>query len=94
MPQPPLLSSKLGKATLGDMKTAIKVLRKLKMEKSEMIFPGLGSPDDWSIEGYGNAGFKSLPDKISSCEGRVVLIKKRKKKEQGWRVLLVGEVGS
>ena len=69
-----MLSSKLGKANWGDMKTAIKVIKKLKMEKSEMSFPELGSPEDWSIEGYGDAGYKSLPDKVSSCGGHVILL--------------------
>ena len=57
------------------MKTAVKVIKKLKVEKSEMKFPDLGSFKDWSIEGHGDAGFKSLPDKMSSCGGRVALVR-------------------
>ena len=40
-----------------------------------MKFPDLGCIEDWSIEGHGDAGFKSLPDKLSSCGGRVVLVR-------------------
>ena len=39
-----------------------------------MKFVHLGAIADWKIEGYGDAGFRSLPDKTSSCGGYVVLI--------------------
>ena len=72
-----VLSTKLGKATIGDMKVAIKVVKKLKMEQVQMLFPDLGNVDEWSIDGYGDAGFRSLPDKVSSCGGSVVVIRNR-----------------
>ena len=37
-----VLSSKLGKAKKEDLDYAIKVVKKLKIEKSTMYFPGLG----------------------------------------------------
>lgn len=39
-----------------------------------MKFVNMGPIEEWSLEGYGDAGFKSLPDKISSCGGHVVLV--------------------
>ena len=39
-----------------------------------MRFVDLGSVENWTIEGYGDAGFRSLPDKTSSCGGYVVMI--------------------
>ena len=70
-----MLSSKLGKATNGDMQAAVKIVRKMKMHNTVMKFPNLGDIKDWSIDGFGDAGHRSLPDKISSCGGRVMIIR-------------------
>ena len=37
------------------------------------------NPLDSPLQGYGDAGYKSLPDDISSCGGQVVLIVNKKK---------------
>ena len=42
-----------------------------------MMFPDLGDIKEWTISGYGDAGFRSLPDKTSSCGGQVIVIKNR-----------------
>ena len=42
-----------------------------------MMFPDLGNIREWTISGYGDAGFRSLPDKTSSCGGQVIVIKNR-----------------
>ena len=39
-----------------------------------MRFPKLGCIEDWTIIGHRDAGFRSLPDKVSSCGGLVVMI--------------------
>ena len=39
-----------------------------------MKFVKLGSLENWVLEAYGDAGFKSLPDKVSSCSGSVLLL--------------------
>ena len=70
-----LLSCKLGKASYIDLKEAVKVVKKLKMENTSMTFPNLGDPKTWRIEGYGDASFKNLPDKTASCGGRVIVVK-------------------
>ena len=72
-----VLSTRLGKATVADVKQAIKVIKKLKVEQVQMMFPDLGNIKEWTISGYGDAGFRSLPDKTSSCGGQVVVIKNR-----------------
>ena len=74
-----VLSTKVGKATVKDFKQAIKIIKKLKSETTEMKFPNLGHVEDWTLEGHGDAGYKSLPDKISSCGGQVVMICNKKK---------------
>ena len=73
-----VLSMKLGNASLRDMKTAVKIMKKMKCEDTSMKFVDLGSMADWMIEGYGDAGFRSLPDKTSSCGGYVVMITNKK----------------
>ena len=40
-----------------------------------MKVPVLGSIEDLTIEEWGYAGYKSLPDKMSSCSGQVIIIK-------------------
>ena len=71
------LSSKLGKASIGDMRAASKVIKKMKLEKTTMTFPDLGNISNWVMEGFGDAGFKSLPDQMSSCGGKVILLKNK-----------------
>ena len=43
------LSSKFGEATHGDLKSAVKVAKKLKLEDTVMKFPNLGDVKDWVI---------------------------------------------
>ena len=69
-----VLSMKLGTASLRDMKLIVKIMKKMKCENTSMKFVDLGPIAEWSIEGYGDAGFRSLPDKTSSCGGHVVMI--------------------
>ena len=69
-----VLSTKLGDATVRDMKQAIKIIKKVKCGFTSMKFVNLGAIDEWSLEAYGDAGFKSLPDKTSSCAGYVTLL--------------------
>ena len=68
------LSSKFGKATKGDLKSALKKIQKLQGQHTKMFFPSLGPVEEWSFVGYGDAGVRSMPDKISSVGGQVVII--------------------
>ena len=68
------LSSKYGKATKSDLKSAFKKMQKLQGEHTKMFFPRLGSLSTLTFVGYGDAGIKSLPDKLSSCGGQVMLL--------------------
>jgi hypothetical protein len=74
-----VLNTKVGKASYNDMKSASKLIRKLKNGSSEMRFPNLGPVSEWTLQGYGDAGFKGLPDQVSSCGGQVVLLTNKKK---------------
>ena len=74
-----VLSTKLGNATARDMKQAVKIMKKLKVDGTSMKFVNLGPVEEWTLVGFGDAGFKSLPDKISSCGGQVLLLSNEKK---------------
>ena len=69
------LSAKLGKATGDDFGEALKVVRKMVAISTEIKFPVLGDTSKWVIDAYADAGFKSLPDHVSSCGGQVVFIR-------------------
>ena len=58
---------------------ANKVIKKLKNESTEMKFPNLGPVADWTLQGHGDAGYKSLPDQVSSSGGQVIVIANKKK---------------
>ena len=68
------LSSKFGKASKKDLKSAYKKMQKLKGEETCMFFPDLGETSEWSLVGYSDAGIKSMPDKLTSVGGQVVLL--------------------
>ena len=69
-----VLSTKFGKATKGDLKSVQKKIQKLQGIPTKMFFPDLGPTDEWIFVGYGDAGIKSMPDKVSSVGGQVVLL--------------------
>ena len=69
------LSTKLGNATGQDLCSALKVVKKMLASTTEIRFPYLGDCAHWSMEVYADAGFKSLPDKVSSCGGQVVFMR-------------------
>ena len=69
-----LLSTKIGSASMRDMKLAVKTIKQIKCDTTAMKFVHLGPVSEWVLEGYGDAGHKSLPDKISSSCGYIVLL--------------------
>ena len=82
------LSSKYGKATKKDLKVTVKKFQKLKSTKTKMKFPELGDMKEWVLVGHGDAGIKSMPDKLTSVGGQVtMMVNKRTKKTcvLGWR---------
>jgi hypothetical protein len=68
------LSTKFGKATKSDLKSVLKKFQKLQGVSTIMFFPNLGPVAAWFFVGYGDAGIKSLPDKVSSVGGQVILL--------------------
>ena len=83
-----ILNTKVGKASVNDLKAATKIIRKLKNGPTDMTFPNLGDVSEWTLQGYGDAGFKSIPDKVSSCGGQVVMIVNKTKGKRcvvSWR---------
>ena len=66
------MASKLGKATKKDLQSAMTRMMKVKTELTTMRFSNLGiNLQDWLLVGFGNAGVKSMPDKITSVGGHV-----------------------
>ena len=82
------LSSKFGKVTKKDLKIAMKKIQKLKSRKAKMVFPDLGNMKDWVLVGHGDAGIKSMPDKITSVGGQVIMMVNKETRKTcvlGWR---------
>ena len=70
-----VLASKFGKANKRDLQTALRRMIKLKSEDTTMCFPDLGLDlDNWVLVGFGDAGVKSMPDKITSVGGHVMAL--------------------
>lgn len=69
------LSTRIGKATIGDMKMALKIVKKLHASTTELRFTALGEVSNWVVEAFADAGYRSLPDKVSSCGGQVVIVR-------------------
>ena len=44
-----------------------------------MFFPDLGDTSEWSLVGFCDAGIKSMPDRLTSVGGQVVLLVNKKK---------------
>ena len=72
------LSTKYGKATKSDLRNIKKKIVLLKAEEgSQMKYPNMGNINDWVLLGFGDAGIKSMPDKMTSIGGYVVLLYNR-----------------
>ena len=71
------LSTFYGKATLKELKEAVKKIIKLKADTTVMRYPNMGDIEDWVLVCHGDAGIKSMPDKVSSVAGHVLLIVNR-----------------
>ena len=69
-----MFCGKFGKATKRDLKDAIKKMSKVKGESTRMKFPDLGLLKDWMLVGYSDASLKSMPDRVVSVGGHVVLL--------------------
>ena len=69
------LSTRLGKATYGDFAYARKTVKKMISNSTNMKFRKLGDPRSWVMDVYADAGYKCLPDEVSSCGGQVVLMR-------------------
>ena len=70
------MSVERNKASIGTLKRANKVVRKIKMRESEIFFPEIGELE--KLEVYSDAGFCNLPDGMSSTEGQVILLRGHK----------------
>ena len=65
-------ASNLGKASKKDLQSAMKKMMKVRTELTCMKFPKLSKNlNGWLLVGFGDAGIKSMPDKITSVGGHV-----------------------
>ena len=64
------------KASIGTLKRANKVVRKIKMRESEIFFPQIGELGKLDVNS--DASFCNLPDGISSIKGKVILLRGHK----------------
>ena len=69
------LSTKYGKATKSELRSVKRKIVLLKAEPgSQMKYPDMGNVNEWVLIGFGDAGIKSMPDKMTSIGGMVVLL--------------------
>ena len=68
------LSTRFGSGTVEDLNRVRKILVKLKAEKSELVFPDLGSFSEWKIVAYTDASLGNLNSGVNSCGGMVVFL--------------------
>jgi hypothetical protein len=73
------LSSKSGKGTKTELRSIHRKIVLLKAEGcTSLAYPKMGSIDDWVLVGHGDAGIMSMPDKMTSVGGGVLLLCNRK----------------
>ena len=68
------LSRLYGRATKKDYQKMIKLFKKVKSDTTKMIYKDLGDLKDWVIIVYSDASLKKMPDTVSSCGARVIII--------------------
>ena len=67
-----LLSCKMREATIHDLISSLKTIKRIKLQDIKMEFPDLGKSNKLVL--YSDASFANLPDKVSSCMGYVILL--------------------
>ena len=83
-----IMTTKCGKASKRDMKDAVKRLKKIQMESTKMIYPSMGSMKNWIIVGFADASVHSMPDRVGSVGGQVILMANKETERAcvlGWR---------
>ena len=69
------LSNKFNKATKRDLQMAMKRMMKVKSEQVSLKYSNIGKDlRDWVLVGHGDAGIRSMADKVTSVGGYVILL--------------------
>ena len=71
-------STSFKNGTVGDLIKVRKTLINLKETKAELLFPNLGSNEDWMILCFTDAAFGNLNDGVSSTGAHVIFLVNRK----------------
>ena len=68
------LSTKFKCSTKDDLKRIFKIIIKLKEQKSEILFPGLGDYNNWKIVMFSDASYGNLSGGVDSCGGFLIFL--------------------
>ena len=73
------LSCKYGKAKKSDLRAVARKIVLLKAEEPmQLKYPDMGNVEDWILLGFGDAGIRSMTDKVTSVGGKIILLCNRK----------------
>ena len=73
------LSCKYGKAKKSDLRAVARKIVLLKAEEPmQLKYPDMGNVEDWILLRFGDAGIRSMTDKVTSVGGKIILLCNRK----------------
>ena len=89
------LSSEVANGTIGSIKHANKLVRKVKSSSNTIRLAQLGHISELVVRVYADASFANQPDKVRSTAGRVVLLENRQTGKvciSSWKTKKIGRV--
>ena len=72
------LSRLYGRATKKDFQKMVKLFTKVKSDTTKMVYKNMGNIKDWVVVVYSDASLKKMPDTVSSCGARVIVLVNKK----------------
>ena len=68
------ISAKLKNGTLKDLRSLYKVIRHMKDDNCEIVFPDIGDPTKWKLVVYSDAAHANMSDGVSSMGAHIVFL--------------------
>jgi hypothetical protein len=68
------LSTKFNNGTVGDLDRAYKVMKKVKEQNINILYPCLGKPENWKFAVFSDASFANLSDGVSSAMAYIIFM--------------------